>query len=108
MRDITVVAVTDSMVQKQAMTLVTGTVRAPGGLEGSGDAIIVENSADNNLTLFRFKHPDVKMQAAEEDFDVGTKHFRAGAFILASADRAKIEADLKNLGLSAWGGSMPT
>ena len=51
---------------------------------------------------FRFKFPDVKMQAAEEDFEAGGHHFRAGAFIIANADRAKLEPVLKALGLSGW------
>jgi hypothetical protein len=42
------------------------------------------------------------MQAAEEDFDMGGHKFRAGAFIIPNADRAKLEPQLKDLGLSGW------
>ena len=49
---------------------------------GSGDTLVIENNTDNVLTGFRFAHPDVKMEAAEDDFDVDGHHLRAGAFIL--------------------------
>jgi hypothetical protein len=42
------------------------------------------------------------MQAAEEDFDLSGHKFRAGAFIIPNADRAKLEPQLKDLGLSGW------
>jgi hypothetical protein len=42
------------------------------------------------------------MQAAEEDFEAGGRKFRAGAFVIAGADRAKIEPTLRDLGLSGF------
>jgi hypothetical protein len=42
------------------------------------------------------------MMAAEEDFTIAGHTFRAGAFIIPNADRAKLEPTLKDLGLSAW------
>ena len=42
------------------------------------------------------------MMAAEEDFEAGGHKFRAGAFIIPNADRAALEPQLKELGLSAW------
>jgi hypothetical protein len=44
----------------------------------------------------------VRMQAAEEDFDLAGRKFRAGAFIIPDADRARLEPMLRDLGLSAW------
>lgn len=102
LRNFNVVTVTDKSIQTQPMTIVAANVKAPGGIEGSGPVLVVEHNTDNNLMKFRFKHADVAMQAAEEDFDMGGKKFRAGAFIIANADRAKLEPSLKELGLSAW------
>ena len=65
--------------------------------------MVVDNTTDNNLTAFRFKFASVPMQAAEEDFEAGGHKFKAGAFIIANADRARIEPALKDLGLSGWG-----
>jgi hypothetical protein len=52
---------------------------------------------------FRFKNADVKMAAAEEDFELNGRKFRAGAVIVPNADRARLEPMLRDLGLSAWG-----
>ncbi|MHB1097884.1 MAG: M14 family zinc carboxypeptidase [Gemmatimonadaceae bacterium] len=100
MRNLTITPITDKAILGQPMSPVTGEVAAAGGVEGSGSTIIVAATSDNNLVTFRFKNADVKMQAAEEDFEAGGKKFVAGSFIIANADRAKIEPQLKALGLS--------
>ncbi|MBK5256589.1 MAG: hypothetical protein JJE39_11190, partial [Vicinamibacteria bacterium] len=102
MRNIKLHAVADKTVLDQKMTPVLGEVRAMGGIEGTGATLVVEATSDNNLVTFRFKHADVKMAAAEEDFELSGRKFRAGALIVANADRVKLEPSLKNLGLSAW------
>jgi hypothetical protein len=102
MRNIVVKAATDKAILDQQGTLITANVTAGGGIEGTGSVIIVDHTTDNNLVTFRFKHPDVKMQAAEEEFEAAGRKFRPGAFIIASADRAKLEPTLRDLGLSGW------
>ena len=84
------------------MTLLTADAKAAGGVDGSGGILVVEHTSDNDLMTFRFKNKDVKMQAAEEDFDLNGRKLRAGAFIIPNADRAALEPQLKDLGLSAW------
>ena len=51
------------------MTLLTADAKAAGGVEGCGGTLVVDHTADNTLMAFRFKNADVKMLAAEEDFD---------------------------------------
>jgi len=102
MRDITITAVTDKSLLDQPMTLLTAPARAPGGVTGTGPVIVVDNTADNNVAKFRFEFPKVKMQAAEADFDAAGHHFRAGAMIIANANRAAIEPALGALGLSGY------
>lgn len=102
MRDIKLVPVTDKSLLDQPMTLITADVTAPGGIEGSGPVLVVAATGDNNLITFRFQNADVKMEAAEDDFDLGGHHFRAGSFIIPNADSAKLDPMLKKLGLSAW------
>jgi hypothetical protein len=102
MRNVRIVAVADRSIQTQPMTMLTTEARAAGGVEGSGSVIVVDHTTDNNLMKFRFANAAVKMQAAEEDFDLGGHKFRAGAFIIPNADRAKLEPQLKDLGLSGW------
>jgi zinc carboxypeptidase len=102
MRNVRVIAVSDKSIQTQPMTMLTREAKAAGGVDGSGSVIVVDHTTDNNLMKFRFANAAVKMQAAEEDFDLGGHKFRAGAFIIPNADRAKIEPQLKALGLSGW------
>jgi len=76
--------------------------KAPGGVEAAAPVLVVEHQrTDNNLMKFRFKKRTSKMQAAEED-SRSARQVRAGAFIIPSADRGKLEPILKDLGLSAW------
>ena len=107
MRNITVTAVTDSSLLAQPMTPVTGDVRAPGGITGTGNVVVVDNASDNSLVAFRFRLPQVRMQAAEEAFDAGGHHFGAGSFVIAGADQAGLATALKDLGLAAWAISAP-
>ncbi len=95
----------DKGVLTQAMTLMAGDATVPGTIAGSGATLIVDHNTDNTLVTFRFKNADVKMLAAEEAFDVDGQHFSAGSFIVptgsGAGDRAKIEASIKELGLTA-------
>src|SRR5918992_316605 len=84
------------------MSLVTADARAVGGISGSGPVLVVDHTSDNNLMAFRYKHRDVAMQAAEEDFEAAGRRFRAGAFVIPNANRAALEPTLRELGLSAW------
>jgi Zinc carboxypeptidase len=102
MRDIKVVPVTDKGVLAQQMTAVNAPARAPGGIEGAGSVLVVDDTADNNLVTFRFKNRDVKMSAAEDDFEIGGHRFRAGSIVIPNGDRAKLAPSLQELGLSAW------
>ena len=100
MRDLVITPTGDKSVLGQEMTMVTGDVKAAGGIDGSGPVIIVDNTADNNLITFRFKNAAVKMSAAEDDFEAGGRTVHAGAFIIASGDAGKLGAQLKDLGLT--------
>jgi len=99
-RNVVVSELRDAGVLKQPMKAVTGTAVAPGGLTGSGNTIVVEHTGDNNLVTFRYKLKDVKMAAAEEDFDAAGKRFRAGAIIIPNANASQVEPLLKELGLT--------
>ncbi|CAN5777417.1 M14 family metallopeptidase [soil metagenome] len=102
MRNLVITPVTDKVLLTQPMTMVTGTVKAAGGVTGTGPVLIVDNAADNNLMAFRFKNASVKMQAAEDEFDAAGRHFRAGTFIIPSGDRATLASQLTALGLSGY------
>jgi hypothetical protein len=102
MRNLVVQEVGDSSILARAMTAVTGTVRAAGGVTGTGSTIVVEHSGDNFLAQFRFRFPNVRMAAAETTFEAGGRTFGAGAFIIPNANRAQIDAALREYGLSGY------
>jgi hypothetical protein len=104
MRNLAIKAVPESgkALLDQPMTLITSDVTAPGGIEGTGPVLVVEHTTDNNLMKFRFANANVKMQAAESDFDLNGHSLRAGAFIVSNANRAALEPMIKELGLTAY------
>ncbi|HEV8148088.1 MAG TPA: M14 family zinc carboxypeptidase, partial [Bryobacteraceae bacterium] len=102
MRNVKLNALTDKSALSQPMTLLTADAKAPGGIEGSGSTLVIDHTTDNALMAFRFKHRDVKMSAAEDDFELNGRKFRAGAFVIENADRARLEPSIRDLGLSAW------
>jgi hypothetical protein len=102
MRNLEITPVAEKSILDQRMSLVTDDVTAPGGIAGNGSVVVVEHTTDNNLVTFRFRFADVKMLAAEEDFDANGRRFRAGAFIVPNADHARLEPALHELGLSGY------
>ncbi len=87
------VRVEDAAVLDVPMTLVTGDVAAPGGVtrlakgaKGPVEAYLVNHNADNVLATFRFARKDLKILAAEKDFEAAGRKFRAGSFILKPGD----------------------
>jgi hypothetical protein len=102
MRDVRVLPVTDPAILDRPMTLLASDARPRGGIEGSGPVLVVEHTADTSMVTFRFRHADVDMLAAEQDFELAGRTFRAGAIVVPDVDRARVEPTLRELGLSAW------
>jgi hypothetical protein len=101
-RNVVVSELRDASALTQPMKAVAGKAVAPGGITGSGNTVVVEHTGDNNLVTFRYRLKDVKMSAAEEDFEAGGKRFRAGAILIPNANTSQLDPVLKELGLSAW------
>jgi hypothetical protein len=66
------------------MQLVAEPVRAAGGVENAqgARAFVVNYNADANLASFRFRHRNLRMQAAQQGFDAAGRSFNAGSFII--------------------------
>jgi hypothetical protein len=101
MRNVVMKTVHDPSVLSRKMTLLTNDVTPKGVVSGAGGTILVNHTGDNELVTFRFRLKDVKMQAAEEAFDAGGKHYAAGTFIIPDAPRAAVEKAVADLGLTA-------
>jgi hypothetical protein len=81
------VRVEDVAILDAPMEAVTERVRPGGGIENANGAraFIINYNADNNLAAFRFRHRNLRMQAAETDFEAAGRRFNAGTFILPTA-----------------------
>lgn len=105
MRNVEIVEIEDPEILEKDMTLLTSAARAPGGISGGGSTVVVDHTTDNNLMAFRYRHTDVRMLAAEEEFEMDGRTFSAGTFIIPDANRAVLEASLAELGLQGHGTS---
>jgi hypothetical protein len=99
LRNIDLKYVTDPTVLQKPMTLITGEIKPAGSISGSGSTILVNHTGENELVSLRFRLKDVKMRAAEAEFEAGGRKYAAGTFIIAGADRAKVEPVIAQLGL---------
>ena len=100
--NVNVKRVDDKSILDQAMTTLTADVKAPGAVTGTGTTIIVDHTADTSLATFRFKNAGVKMLAAEQAFEAAGHRFAAGAFVIPNANRATMDASIREHGLQAW------
>jgi hypothetical protein len=105
LKNVKTVRVKDTAILKGAMTLLTTDARVRGCLNGAGGAVVaVNNTADINLVLLRYKLPEVKMLAAEEGFEATGQKFSRGSFIIPTSDdmRGKLTGVLEDLGLTGY------
>ena len=97
------VRIEDVSVLSAPMDIILGKMRLEGGVEklegGKVQAYIINHDASNSLATFRFAKRDLKMEAAEEEFEVEEKMFNAGSFILKAGDNADdLEEQLEEAG----------
>jgi len=99
--NVQVVRVTDTKVLDAAMERVNGEVRSPGGINGSGPVLIVNNNADNNLITLRYGLKNAAFELAEESFSAAGRSFNRGSFIIRNApgDASRL---LTELGLQGY------
>jgi hypothetical protein len=82
--DVETVRVEDVKLLDAPMQLVSGMVRATGGVASAqgARAFLINYNADNRLTTFRYQHRNLRLQAAQESFEAGGHRFNAGSFIV--------------------------
>lgn len=98
--DVQSARVEDPEILAERMTLVHDTVTAPGGIEhASRSVFLIRYSADNNLAAFRFAHPELQIEAAEQPFTADDINFGAGSFIIrAEGNPANLAEILEQAG----------
>lgn len=99
--DVQALRITDTTVLHARMEQVTDTVRAPGGVSGSGSIFVIDHNGDNALITLRYRLAKADIQLAEDPFDAGGRKFARGSFIIRGVSRSDIDAATKELGLRA-------
>jgi len=86
MYNVETVRIEDVAVLSAPMDKIQGKMKLAGGVEkltgGKVQAYIINHDASNSLATFRFEKSDLKIEAAEEEFEVEEKKFNAGSFLL--------------------------
>jgi len=101
------VRVTDPAVLNVASQPVTDTVRAPGGVVGSGNTYVINHNGDNALVTLRYRLKAADIAVAEDTFHLSGKAFNRGSFIVKNAPG--LADAVKTLGLTAYAvASAPT
>jgi hypothetical protein len=74
----------DVAILNAGMELIDGMVMPPADVyEARGaEVFLIDYAGEANLATFRFAHPDLQIQAAEESFEAGGMTFHAGSFII--------------------------
>ena len=97
------VRVVDPKILDAPMAFVTGDIRAPGGITGSGSVFAINHNADNALATLRYRLRNADMQIAEEPFTADGRKFARGSFIIRGVPATTLSAATTELGLQAFG-----
>jgi hypothetical protein len=100
--NVQVVRVTDTKVLTAPMERVTGEVRAPGGITGSGQVFLINHNTDNALATLRYRFKSATMEAAEEPFEAAGRKFNRGSFIIRGVDPATLGPAATELGIQVY------
>jgi len=101
--------VVDAKVLDTPMERVSGDVRAPGGVTGTGSVFAIKHNGDNALATLRYKLRTADFQAAEDTFTANGQKFGRGSFIISGIKQADLDKAARDLGLTAYAiGSAPT
>ncbi len=109
LHNVEAVQVDDSKILSARMHQLAEPVQVAGKVEHSGRAFyLVNNTTDDNVTVFRFKLSSVEMFAAEESFKVDGHDYNAGSLVIPAAGNPddlpqQLETAMADLGLVAQG-----
>jgi hypothetical protein len=99
--NVQVVRITDVKVLEAAMQPVSGEIKSPGGVEGTGIIFLVNHNSENALMTLRYRLRNASFEAAEEPFEAAGRKFSRGSFIVRNAARGDFERAVSELGVKA-------
>jgi hypothetical protein len=94
--------VTDPKVLAVPTESVTGDIKAPGGVSGSGSVFAIEHNADNALATLRYRLRDADFEIAEQPFDADGHKFGRGSFIVRRVSSGDLDKATRDLGIKAF------
>ncbi|HEY8188521.1 MAG TPA: M14 family zinc carboxypeptidase, partial [Pyrinomonadaceae bacterium] len=97
-----VVRVVDTKALDAPMDRVSGEVRAPGAVIGTGSTYIVNHNADNALVTLRYQLKDANVEVAEESFEAAGQKFNRGSFIIRKASSDDLNRAGTALGIKVY------
>lgn len=97
------VQVADPKVLQVPMTLVKGTVEAPGGARGAANIFAIDANADPNLAMFRYALASTPMEVTEKSFEMAGRKFNAGTVIIRNTSAAALNAAAEAAGVRLVG-----
>jgi len=100
--DVQSVRVVDPAVLSVPMEPVTGEIKAPGGVTGSGTVFVINNNGDNALTTLRYRLKAADFQAAEDPFEAAGKSFARGSYVIRNVSQGDLNSATKELGVTAY------
>ncbi|HSU62135.1 MAG TPA: M14 family zinc carboxypeptidase [Bryobacteraceae bacterium] len=93
--------VTDRSILSAKMHKLDDLNQIGGNVAGSGPVYSIDNSGQVSLAALVYALKDADISIAEENFESGGHHFKAGSLLIDHGDSAKLKAAVKELGLEA-------
>jgi hypothetical protein len=100
--NVEVLRIVDTKVLDAPMSRVSGEVRAPGAIAGSGSVYLVNHNADNALVTLRYRLRDASVDAAEEPFEAAGRKFNRGSFIIRKTSADEIQKAATDLNIQVY------
>jgi len=100
--NVEVVRITSTRVLDAPMQRVSGDVRSPGAIHGTGSIYLINHNADNVLVTLRYRLKDALIEAAEEPFEAAGRKFNRGSFIIRKTAAAELNRVATELGVPVY------
>ncbi|MFL5638901.1 MAG: M14 family zinc carboxypeptidase [Gemmatimonadaceae bacterium] len=96
------VRVVDPKVLSVPTEAVSGDIKAPGGVNGSGSVFAINHNGDNALATLRYRLKDADFQIVEMPFEAAGQKFARGSFIIRRISSSDLDKVTRELGVQAY------
>jgi len=94
--------VTDPKILAVPIESVTGEIKVPGGVTGTGTVFAIDHNADLALATLRYRLKDADFQVAEQPFEAAGRKFARGSFVVRRLAAGDLDKASKDLGVSVY------